>query len=93
MPEFLPNFRVTQADRIPADFHSQMVCGLLVLALCSGLEGGPLQLSRPSGSQVPHVCVGPACFASLPFLLVSAWLLYILSYRTYSLDMVIHLVL
>lgn len=67
------------ADRIPTDFHSQLLCGCLFLALVlwtgelgmdlspQAPQEKPLQLRCPLESQPPQVEAEPALFTLLPF--------------------------
>lgn len=79
---------------IPIDFYSQIIWGLFILALESGLGcldvgvglltppgEDPYSLNIPPDAQLSHVGVRSACFASPPLLPILMWhLLYIFSY-------------
>lgn len=80
--------RLSWTNKISADFHSQILYGHLFtfLVLWAAVPGIGLRPHVPQGgpwtlkyilpdSQLAHVGVGPARFASLPFLQAWMWLL------------------
>ena len=87
VPVSLPDFCFSLADKIPSDFHSQMLCGCLfpALVLWDGESSMELRLHASQGDlcswgippefQPPPMGAGPALLAFPPFLLVSMWLL------------------
>ena len=94
VPGFLADSHLSLVDRIPTDFHSQMLCGhFLAVVLWAGEptvglrfhvpQGGLWQLRYLSRFSTTHKGVGAALFAPLSFLPVSMWLiLQILAYKT-----------
>ena len=85
MSGFLAVSHLTVEDKIPTDFHSQMICGVLFPAMVLWAEvpgmvlrpltfqGGSLQLRYPSGFRTAvYVGARPSLFTAVPFLQILA---------------------